>query len=233
MIHQYAFLIVAIVSSFGFIPAIIWVIFSYVRRVKVARMQAEVHSKLIDKIGSSPEFLTYLDTEAGKRLVASLGMEQTRHEPYSGILGSVQRGVILLLLGIALLALGKQFAGAEEGFLISGGLAIALGAGFLISAGISYPLSKKFGLFDRGLSNSPTSDDPHSQILRSIRHGMILACLGIGLLIIGIWNGFSAFLGGLLLALGAGFLISAGISYRLSQKFGLFERDRAAEKPVS
>ncbi len=141
--------IVAIIMVFGGIVAVFWVVFSTIRRLKVARVQSEVHSKLIDKVGSSPEFLTFLDSDAGKQLVASLGIEQPSREPYSRILSSVQAGVILLFVGIALLVLGGHFANAAEGFFILGGLAVALGIGFLISAGLSYRLSKAFGLFER------------------------------------------------------------------------------------
>lgn len=141
--------IVAIIMVFGGIVAVFWVVFSTIRRLKVARVQSEVHSKLIDKVGSSPEFLTFLDSDAGKQLVASLGIEQPSREPYSRILSSVQAGVILLFVGIALLVLGGHFANAAEGFFILGGLAVALGVGFLISAGLSYRLSKAFGLFER------------------------------------------------------------------------------------
>ena len=141
--------IVAIIMVFGGIVAVFWVVFSTIRRLKVARVQSEVHSKLIDKVGSSPEFLTFLDSDAGKQLVASLGIEQPSREPYSRILSSVQAGVILPLVGIALLVLGGHFANAAEGFFILGGLAVALGVGFLISAGLSYRLSKAFGLFER------------------------------------------------------------------------------------
>jgi len=141
--------IVALIMVFSALVAIFWVVFSTVRRLKVARMQTEVHTKLIEKIGSSQEFLTFIDSESGRRLIASISLEQPRREPYSRILASVQAGVILLFLGIAFLFLGRHFANAAEGFLVLGGLAVALGAGFLISAGLSYRLSKKFGLFDR------------------------------------------------------------------------------------
>ena len=141
--------IVAIITIFPGVVAIFWVVFSTIRRLKMARMQSEVHTKLIEKIGSSQEFLTFIDSESGRRLIASISLEQPRREPYSRILASVQAGVILLFLGIAFLFLGRHFANAAEGFLVLGGLAVALGAGFLISAGLSYRLSKKFGLFDR------------------------------------------------------------------------------------
>ncbi|HUZ45007.1 MAG TPA: hypothetical protein VMW54_00070 [Terriglobia bacterium] len=143
------FILLVLVITFGPIVAIFWLIFSMVRRVKLARMQSELHSKLIDKIGSSPESLAYLHTEAGKRLVASMGIDQPRREPYSRILSSVQAGVILVLVGFVLVILGLTFANAKDGFCILGDLAVALGVGFLISAWISYRLSKKFGLLDR------------------------------------------------------------------------------------
>jgi hypothetical protein len=141
--------IVAIVMVFGGAVAVFWVVFSTIRRLKVARVQAEVHTRLIDKVGSSQEFLSFLETDSGKKLVASIGIEQPSRNPYNRILASVQAGVILLLLGIAFLFLGGHFADAAEGFVILGGLGVALGVGFLISAGLTYRLSRSFGLFDR------------------------------------------------------------------------------------
>ncbi|MGA8184598.1 MAG: hypothetical protein WB819_13245 [Terriglobia bacterium] len=141
--------IVAIVMVFGGTVAVFWVVFSTIRRLKVARVQAEVHSKLIDKVGSSQEFLTFLETDSGKKLVASIGIEQPSRNPYNRILVSVQAGVILVCVSIAFLVTGINFADVAEGFKILGGLGLALGIGFLISAGLSYRLSKSFGLFDR------------------------------------------------------------------------------------
>lgn len=144
--------IVAIIMVFGGTVAVFWVVFSTIRRLKVARAQAEVHSKLIEKVGSTQEFLTFLETEAGKKLVASIGIEQPGRNPYNRILASVQAGVILVCVSIALLFLGVAYADVAEGFKVLGGLGIALGIGFLISAGLSYRLSKSFGLLDRDRS---------------------------------------------------------------------------------
>lgn len=140
---------VAVIMVFGGIVAVFWVVFSTIRRLKVARMQSEVHKELIQKVGSSQEFLTYLDSDSGKQLVASIGIEHPSREPYGRILMSVQVGVILLLLGIALLILGGHYGEVAQGFVILGAVVVALGSGFLISAGLSYRLSKAFGLFDR------------------------------------------------------------------------------------
>jgi hypothetical protein len=139
----------AILTIFPGIVIVFWVVFSTFRRMKVARIQAEVHSKLIEKVGSSQELLAFLDSESGKKLVASIGIEQPNRNPYNRILASVQAGAILVCVGIALLVIGINFHDVAEGFKILGGLGLALGIGFLISAGLSYRLSKAFGLFDR------------------------------------------------------------------------------------
>jgi len=141
--------VVALVMIFGGIVVIFWVVFSTIRRLKVARTQAEVHSKLIEKIGSTQDFLTFLETESGKKLVASIGIEQPNRNPYNRILASVQAGVILVCVSIAFLIIGVNLPDVAEGFKVVGSLGLALGIGFLISAGLSYRLSKNFGLFDR------------------------------------------------------------------------------------
>ena len=141
--------IVAIIMIFGGLPTIFWVIFSTIRRLKVARVQAEVHSRLIEKVGSSQDFLTFLDTDSGRKLVASIGIEQPNRDPYNRILTSVHAGVILVLVGIAFLILAATFRNAAEGCFSAGVLVVALGAGFLISAGLSYRLSRSFGLLER------------------------------------------------------------------------------------
>ncbi|TAM84284.1 MAG: hypothetical protein EPN47_02930 [Acidobacteria bacterium] len=139
----------AVITIFPGIVVVFWLVFSTFRRMKIARIQAEVHSKLIEKIGSSQEFLTFLETDSGKKLVASIGIEQPNRNPYNRILASIQAGAILVCVGIAFLIIGLNFPDLAEGFKVIGALGLALGIGFLISAGLSYRLSKNFGLLDR------------------------------------------------------------------------------------
>lgn len=141
--------VVALVMIFGGVVVVFWIVFSTIRRLKVARTQAEVHSKLIERIGSSQELLTFLETDSGKKLIASIGIEQPNRNPYNRILASIQAGVILVCVSIAFLILGANFPDVSEGFKVVGSLGLALGIGFLISSGLSYRLSKNFGLFDR------------------------------------------------------------------------------------
>lgn len=134
---------IAIPFMFGWIA---WVIFSTIRRYKIAKLQADVQTKLLDKVVSGQELLAYAQTDAGRDLLESLKVE--RPAPYGRIIGALQTGIILFLFGIALILLRHQVSGTEEGFVIFGTLASALGVGFVLSAVASYYLSKSFGLFN-------------------------------------------------------------------------------------
>jgi hypothetical protein len=125
---------------------ILWVAVSSLRRYKTSKLQAGVQTALVEKLGSSQELLTYIQSDAGKHLVQSLGVE--RASPYGRILGALQTGVVLIPVGLALLFLRGRIAGADEGFLVFGTLACALGIGFILAAGVSYTMSKSFGLLD-------------------------------------------------------------------------------------
>lgn len=134
-------------SAFFMIGWIVWVIFSSIRRYKVARFQAEVQTRLLHQLGTAENVLAYTSTPAGQQFVADLTTERTT--PYERILSSVQAGIIIAVFGVALLVLRSKLPFADEGFTIFGTLAVALGIGFGVAAMASYLLSRSFGLFDR------------------------------------------------------------------------------------
>lgn len=136
---------------FCLIGFIVWTTFTTIRRFRIAKLQAGVQTKLLDKFGSGQELLAYVDSDAGKRFLESLTMEQ--RTPYGRILGAAQASVILLLLGIALLFLRGRVAGAGEGFLVLGTIMFSLGVGFGVSAAVSYFLSKSFGLLNESVAH--------------------------------------------------------------------------------
>ena len=71
-----------------------WIIFSTIRRYKIAKLQADVQTKLLDKVGSGPDLLGYAQTEAGKEMLESLKVE--RHSPHSLRLRSLGRRARML-----------------------------------------------------------------------------------------------------------------------------------------
>lgn len=136
---------------------IVWVIRTVVQQrrwSRLSRIQAEVHTKLMDRFSSNDELLTYVQTPSGRRFLESgpspLEEASPMAAPLSRILWSIQAGSVLLVSGIGLLFLsGRAIAEAREFFYITGCLATAVGAGFVVSAAASYVLSRRLGLLDR------------------------------------------------------------------------------------
>ena len=75
-----------------------------------------------------------------------------------------------------------------------------------------------------------TSDDvnPYAKILKSLRIGVILTALGIGMIVLMSRERDLVIPGVFFLAIGVGFLIASGISYRLSVRWGLLKSDPAS-----
>lgn len=134
----------------GMFSWIAWLIFSTFRRYKIAKLQAEVQARLLDKVGSSQDLLAYAQTDAGKQLLESLKVERVISQtPYNKIIGALQAGIVLFFFGVAMLWLrGHVSVQNADGFTVFGALSIAVGLGFGFSAAASYYLSRSFGLFD-------------------------------------------------------------------------------------
>lgn len=130
---------------------IAWVVFSSIRRYKIARLQSDVQMRLLDKIDSSQSVLAYAETEAGRHFLNSLAVEQTeRATPHKCILSGVRAGIILIALGVALVSLHSMVNGdGPQVCRFFGTLAIALGIGFELAAVATYFLSQSFGLLKR------------------------------------------------------------------------------------
>src|SRR5262252_6176846 len=98
-----------------------WVIFSTIRRYKIAKLQADVQTKLLDKVGSPQDLLAYAQTEAGREMLQSLKVEV--HSPHGRIIGALQTSIVMICLGAAFLVLRGRITGTEEGFLVVGTVA--------------------------------------------------------------------------------------------------------------
>jgi hypothetical protein len=129
---------------------IAWVVFSSIRRYQVAKFQAGVQVKLLEKIDSSQSVLAYAETEAGRNFLNSLVVEQPQNvTPYKSILSGVRAGIMLIALGVALLSLHSLAGNDADADRFIGTLAIALGIGFELAAAATYFLSQSFGLLNK------------------------------------------------------------------------------------
>ena len=141
----------------GFLSVFVWLVKSVIdqrRWLRVSRTQAEVHTKLLDRLTNNEDLLTYIQTPAGKRFLESGPLltdgdspKPAGGAPLSRIILSLQAGVVLASLGIGFWISQTRFPeDMGEGFFIIGTLATALGIGFAVSAALAYVISSRFGL---------------------------------------------------------------------------------------
>lgn len=142
---------------FGGLAALfVWLVKSVIdqrRWLRVSRTQAEVHTKLLDRLTTNQDVMAYIQTPAGRRFLESgplLVEAESRPQagaPLARIILSLQAGVVLASLGAGFWIAQTRFPeDMGEGFFIIGTLATALGVGFVISAAAAYVISSRFGL---------------------------------------------------------------------------------------
>ena len=125
---------------------VIRIIVSANKEEKITRMQAELHGRVLDRCGSPEELARYFESDLGESLKLS---RRTEHAlMLDKILSSLRTAVVLMAFSVAFLMLRNQVhqEGAKEGFVIFGGLGLALSVGFLLASALSYYLSKSWGL---------------------------------------------------------------------------------------
>lgn len=121
---------------------VVWAILEW----RKTRYKSQLQNKIVDKFQSVQEFNEFLQSKEGNKFLNFLKFSGLA--PKEKILNSLTRGVILIMLGIALIVTGQLFSGEMRYFTGSGIVTIALGAGFLISTFVAYALSKKWGIID-------------------------------------------------------------------------------------
>ena len=139
----------------GFFAWLVRTAIDHRRWLRLTRTQTEVHTKLLDRLGTNEELMAYIQSPAGRRFLESAPIN-TEHEPrtpnapVTRILWSLQAGLVLGALGMGFWIVQTR-ANAEfaEGFWIMGVLIAALGFGFVASAIVAYVISARMGLVNR------------------------------------------------------------------------------------
>lgn len=143
--------------------ALLWilrVILENRRWSRLAKVQAEVHGKLLEKFSGSQDVLAYMATEPGRRFLESAPIPTDLEQrprfsaPVGRILWSLQVGLIVGLAGVGMLYIRGSVPEGDQPLLVVGTLGATLGVGFILSAIASYALSHHLGLFER--APSPT-----------------------------------------------------------------------------
>jgi hypothetical protein len=110
-----------------------------------AKLWVELQSKVVDRFGSAPEVIRYLESDAGQRMLE--GQVSSSGSPHARVLDAVHTGLLVFLGGVGLQA-ASGVADAEVRAVLQavGTVGSILGVGFLASAAVSWFLLRRWGL---------------------------------------------------------------------------------------
>jgi hypothetical protein len=135
--------VVALIAVFGTISFITWTIFSSVRKLRMARAQADVQTILLSRFDNAQNMAAYMQSDAGKQFLTGLRFD---HEsPLAPMLACVRWGIVIIFLGAALCIL-RAMGAVDSDTIIPGVLALALGIAFEVAAFVTWYLYRALGL---------------------------------------------------------------------------------------
>ena len=138
---------IAMVSVVGTFAMIIVVALAFTGTMRRrAELRADVQTKLIEKFGSAPELVAFLESPSGQQFVDRVQgapIVATRDRVISG----VRKAVVITAVGLGFLAI--WVADRNAGFMYPGFLLLALGAGQIAAAFTASKLADRMDLDDR------------------------------------------------------------------------------------
>jgi hypothetical protein len=102
-----------------------------------------VQRALIDKLAIGNELATFLQTPVGDRFVRGIADLES---PARSIIASLQRGIVVLVVGLGTLMLGGSIPLAVR---VIGFLLVSFGAGLLIAALVAYLVARQWQLLGK------------------------------------------------------------------------------------
>jgi hypothetical protein len=153
--------------AIGLLVWLIRTLVDYKRWSRLAKVQTDVHTKILDRFTANEDLLAYIKSPAGAKFLESSPITldaapRSVGAPLGRILWSVQGGVVLLAGGIGMQFVSARVADdAAEPLRALGVIAIAVGLGFVISAIISFIISRRLGLIEAA-SPAPRVELPNT-----------------------------------------------------------------------
>jgi hypothetical protein len=157
MWEEFAGMVAALIGFSVAIGVLVWLtrtIIDYRRWNRLAKVQTDVHTKILDRFTANDDLLAYIQSPAGSKFLESSPIKLDAGPrgvgaPLARILWSMQGGVVLVAGGIGLLVVSGRVANdVSQAIQALGVLGTALGLGFVISAVISFVISRKLGLIE-------------------------------------------------------------------------------------
>lgn len=120
---------------------------NYFHNQRLIKLHYSLQDKVLDKLGTSPEAIEYLHSDAGEKMFALATKE--RANPFTRILTALQAGAVIGLLGAGFILIPNLVPiEGSEAFTVVGVIALFLGLGFLASSAAAFVFSKKLGLLN-------------------------------------------------------------------------------------
>lgn len=138
------------------ISLLVWLVRAVIqhrRWLKASQVQAEVHSKLMDRMTSNEELLAYIQSPAGRRFLEAAPPKPEAESPgfsapVGSILWSMMAGIVFATVGAGFrVAAGTIGDDVQRAFTVVGIILLSLGIGFLIASLMAFAVSSKMGLF--------------------------------------------------------------------------------------
>lgn len=148
-----------------FLLATMWLIRTVIeqrRWSRLARVQSEVHGKILDRFTSGEDLLRYIQSPAGARFLESAPIPVSAQTRPSGsdnsLLWSLQAGIVIASGSIGLLLVSGRFDEAAPQVSAMGVIGLSIGIGFAASAILSSVLSKRFSLMQPPATTRPGTE---------------------------------------------------------------------------
>jgi hypothetical protein len=151
----------------AFIGLLTWLVRAIIqhrRWLRLSKVQAEVHSKIMDRMTTNEELLAYVQSPAGRRFLESAPIHADdsprQGAPIGPIIWSMMAGIVFAMAGLGFRYSAQWVTtAASQAFTVVGVIILALGAGIILSALMAYLVSSRLGLFPQRPSPSVRSDN--------------------------------------------------------------------------
>ncbi|HUQ89906.1 MAG TPA: hypothetical protein VM096_20255 [Vicinamibacterales bacterium] len=147
----------------GFLAVIAWLVRAIIqhrRWLKASTVQAQIHTKLMERMTTNEELLAYVQSPAGRKFLEAAPIrpdtETATTAPVGSIVWSMMAGIVLATVGVGFrlagMYIGKE--DAQKAFMVVGIIVLSIGVGFMIASVMAYILSQRLGLFPKPASES-------------------------------------------------------------------------------
>ena len=140
-------------AMIGLLTWVIKAVINHRRWIKSSQVQADVHTKLMDRMSTNEELLAYIQSPAGRRFLEAAPIRPepesaATNAPVGPIIWSMMAGVVLATVGAGFrVAAGTLGDDVQRAFTVVGIILLSLGIGFLLAAMMAFLVSSRLGLF--------------------------------------------------------------------------------------